>query len=155
MKCFTETIYQRFVDGELNPLLKMRVAGHVGRCGRCRERVDRLKGEDSRIALLLQPGPEAPDLRTSIMERITAAGEEPAHPQRPRLSLTWDWLPAAAVFVLVALFLISLFQNGDSGQHGGEGEVLIQAASVDGRPVQTHVFDSGNSDIRFIWLEKI
>ena len=155
MKCFGETIYQRFVDDELTPLLKMRVARHIRRCGRCREGIERLNRENSRLTLLLQPEQEGPDLSRSIMDRITSSLAGTGLPERSRSRLPWAWIPVAAAFILVAMFLLSPFQGRNSSHFKGEGKVLIQTATVDGRTVQTHVFESGDEDITFIWLEKM
>jgi hypothetical protein len=131
------------------------VARHIRRCGRCRERIERLNGENSRLTLLLQPEQEAPDLSQSIMDQITSAREGTAHPERSRSRMSAAWILVAAAFILVALFLFSPFQSRNPGSFKGEREVLVQTATVDGRTVQTHVFESGDADITFIWLEKI
>ena len=153
MKCHDESIFQRFVDGELGVVARGRVASHVRKCERCRNLVDRLNGENSEISLLLGEEIAVPDLSRPIMERIrTAPGPSPG---KFRYRFLVRGLQFAAAITLVVLFLIFLFQNRNSGPFNGNRDVLIRTAMVDGQAVQTHVFTSVESDIKFIWLEKM
>lgn len=155
MKCAGEMIYQRFVDGEVGLLQKFRIVSHLKKCESCREWVQCLNRENSEIALLFREDLEAPDLTQPIMEKIKSAG----HRTFPGVKLLSPSLKVglriAAAFFLIVLFLVFLFQDRYPGQFNGEGDILIRTARVEGQAVQTHVFVSGDSDTKFIWLEKM
>ena len=154
MKCIDESILQRFVDGELGALPRSRVALHVKKCGRCRNYLDELERENSEISRLFREEIKAPELRQPIMDKIRGFRDESRHPGKARPGLLIRGLQIAAAVLLVALFLVFLFMDRDSGPFNGERDILIRTARVEGRAVQTHVFVSGDPDIKFIWLEK-
>jgi hypothetical protein len=88
------------------------------------------------------------------MDKIRGFRDESRHPGKARPGLLIRGLQIAAAVLLVALFLVFLFMDRDSGPFNGERDILIRTARVEGRAVQTHVFVSGDPDIKFIWLEK-
>ena len=155
MKCHSETVYQRFVDGDLGLLIKLRVVSHLKKCEICRRRVQMLRDENLGISHLFESDHEVPDLTQLIMSRINQSNTHVSRQPGIRFpDLSWG-LRIAAVFLLIAMFLFFLFQSRDSGTFTGKGDVLIRTAKVEGQAVQTHVFESGDSNTTFIWLEKI
>jgi len=155
MKCYDESILQRFVDGELGVLLGGRVASHVKKCSRCRDCVDDLKRENSEISRLFREEIKAPEMRQPIMDKIRVARNESHHPGKARTGLLVWGLRIAAAILMVALLSVFLFYNKKTDVLTAEGDVLIRTAQVEGQTVQTHVFASGDLDTKFIWLEKM
>lgn len=155
MKCYSEKVYQRFLDGELGPLLKRRVILHAKTCGKCRDWIHRLNRENSAISLLFQEAREAPDLSRPIMERIRISLGPSPNPEKSRSRFMVRGLQFAAAICLFVLFLVFLFQDRKPGPFNGNRDILIRTAMVDGHSVRTHLFASGDPDTIFIWLEKM
>jgi anti-sigma factor RsiW len=155
MKCYDESILQRFVDGETGALLLRRVAAHIKKCERCRSLAARLKRENDELAGILEEDVEPPDLSEPIMDKIRSTAPPARSPIKSGIRLPVRALRIAATVALVVLFLVFLLLDRGSSSFIPEKEVLIRTARVEGRAVQTHIFDSGESETKFIWLEKI
>jgi len=155
MECFDEMTAMLFLDGELSKQKEYLVSGHLKKCHKCRELIRRLHEENTDISNLFEIDHRMSDQAQLILNRIRTVRESHSRPGRIH-SLYPGWgLRIAAAVLLIFVLSVFIFINKEPAVSGLDNEVLLRAARVDGHSVQTHVFNSGDKDITFIWLEKI
>ncbi|MCP5105185.1 MAG: hypothetical protein GY950_17480 [bacterium] len=162
MKCFDELAYAMFLDNELEPGERQKVAAHLEQCRKCRELVRQLEEENQRLTTAFETDEKTPDLVPGVMVKLRAP-ESHRDNERKRIPLhtahTARWLMAAAASVVLAGFLfIFLWLDktpADPRLLETETQVLICKAQVEGHDVQSHIVNSDDPDIKFIWFEKL
>ncbi|MCP5053497.1 MAG: hypothetical protein GY940_40400 [bacterium] len=145
-RCFAESHYALYLDKELGREESREIEEHIKECSRCKELVSRMEAENARIRRALETH-TAPDIASQVMARLEA-------PPAPRALPRWRWALTAAATLLVVgfLFFFLLFNSAPTGNV--ETRVILCTAKVEGQPVQSHIYESKEPDIQFIWLEK-
>lgn len=142
-KCLDELLVSMFLDDELVPAERKRVEIHLETCTLCRELVRKREAESIQIKEIFKTTP-SPDLVPAVMKKL----ETPAR-------LNYRWVLATAASILLAGFLfIFLFLITPTTPEASEKQVILCSAQVDGQEVQSHIYESTEPDIQFIWLEK-
>jgi anti-sigma factor RsiW len=144
MKCFEEIVYSMYLDNELEPVEQRNVASHLEQCEKCREQVRLMAAENTRLSQTFEPGDKGPDLVSAVLERLTV-------PQG-RKSRRWIWATAASLFMASFLFYFLWFNKIPTA--AGETQVLICNARIEGRDVQSHIYNAEDPDTKYIWFEK-
>ncbi len=70
MKCFEETIYSMFLDGELDNKKSQRIKEHLKKCQSCCKIVENLRYENNRIKSVFEGESSFPDMSPEIMNKI-------------------------------------------------------------------------------------
>ena len=143
VKCLDELSVSMFLDDELTPGERKRVETHLETCTLCRELLRQREAENTQIKEIFKTTP-APDLLPAVMEKLGTPG---------RLNYRWV-LATAASILLVAFLFIFLFLITPTNPETSEKQVILCSAQVDGQEVQSHIYESTEPDIQFIWLEK-
>ncbi|UCH95853.1 MAG: zf-HC2 domain-containing protein [Candidatus Aminicenantes bacterium] len=163
-ECFDQVRYTMFLDNELPHEERQRIEAHLETCSRCRELVQQMKMENTQIKEIFKTT-HTPDLVPAVMDKLGTPGFSPGYQryqchqrhQRSRLIklLNYRWMLAAAASVLLAGFLfIFLFLMTPTKPETIETRVILCSATVEGQEVQSHIYESTDPDIQFIWLEK-
>lgn len=143
VKCLDELSVSMFLDDELTPGERKRVETHLETCTLCRELVRQQEVENTQIKEIFKSTP-TPDLVPAVMKKLGAPGR-----------LNYRWVLATAASILLAGFLfIFLFLITPTNSRASEKQVILCSAQVDGQEVQSHIYQSKEPDIQFIWLEK-
>ena len=116
---------------------------HLETCTLCRELVREREAENNQIKEIFKTT-FTPDLVPAVMEKLGTPG----------LFNYRRVLAAAASILLVVFLFIFLFLITPTNSGAGEKQVILCSAHVDGQEVQSHIYESTGSNIRFIWLEK-
>jgi predicted anti-sigma-YlaC factor YlaD len=159
MKCFDELVYAMFLDNELAPEKRQNAAAHLEQCPKCREQVKKMEEENRQLTKAFERNEETPDLVPVVMDELMAPGSSRYSGGKPVRLHTARWImAAAAAVVLVGFLFFFLWLNKTPvtpEQTETETRVIICNARVEGQEVQTHIFNSDDPDIKFIWFEKI
>lgn len=155
MQCFDEMTLMFFLDGELSKQKKHRVSGHLMTCQKCRDLIRCLREENKNISRLFTPDHRITDQTRLILDRIKSVDQHDVRKRKILLPARRWKLGVAAAGLFIFILLLFIFTGRDSNLYVSHEQVLVQAASIDGQPVETHVFGSGDEDIVFIWLEKM
>jgi hypothetical protein len=118
MKCAVRTEdLQGFVDGELGPTARERVARHLAGCATCRTAAAELK-ELSRELSALEFGPAPEGIAEAAMGRIAVMGRRSAQPARPGLTWrrVWSYAGAAAAAVAAIMITVDRIEVGETGR---------------------------------------
>jgi anti-sigma factor RsiW len=155
MKCFNEMTYMLFLDDELPGEKAHQISHHLKRCPQCRKLVQRLHEENTGISSLFALDHPVPDQAQLIFNRINTVPKSPSRFDRINFPHLVRGMRIATLLLLIFLLSVFIFLNKKPAVSNLVQEVLLQSARVEGHSVQTHVFNSGDTDITFIWLEKI
>ena len=143
VKCLDELLVSMFLDDELPPGERKRVETHLETCTLCRELVRQREVENTQIKEIFNTT-LTPDLVPAVMEKLGTPG-----------LLNYRWVLATAASILLVVFLfIFLFLMTPTKSQTSEKQVILCSAKVDGQEVQSHIYESTEPDIQFIWLEK-
>ncbi len=148
MTCLNELVCTMFLDNELEPDEQQRAAAHLDQCPKCRELIKNMEEENQALTTAFDKK-DTPDLVSTVMDKLTA-------PTSPRHTFRWA-MAAAASFVVAGLLSFFLWFGNPStgpGETEMETRIIICNARVEGQDVQSHIFDSTDPDIKFIWFEK-
>lgn len=146
MKCLNELVYTMFLDNELEPEERKRAAAHLEQCPKCRERVEKME-EENRALTTVFDETDTPDLVPMVMNKL-------APPASPRHFLRWAMAAAIVLAGFLSFFLWFAGPTTGPGETETETRIIICNARVEGHDVQSHIFDSTDPDITFIWFEK-
>ena len=143
VKCLDELSVSMFLDDELIPAERKRVETHLETCTLCRELVQQGEAENTQIRKIFKT-PPTPDLAPAVMKKLGTPG-----------LLKYRWVLATAASILLVGFLfIFLFLITPITPEASEKHVVLCSAQVEGQEVQSHIYESTEPDIQFIWLEK-
>ncbi len=143
VNCLDELSVSMFLDDELTPGERKRIETHLETCTLCRELARQQEVENTQIKEIFKSTP-TPDLVPAVMKKLGTPG-----------LLYNRWVLATAASILLAGFLfIFLFLVTPTNSRTNEKQVILCSAQVDGQEVQSHIYESKEPDIQFIWLEK-
>jgi len=143
-RCFEEIIYYGYVDKELAAGEMESIGKHLSQCNHCRDFVEQIREENLALGHALTMQEPAWN-----MEAIMDSLETQKHRDRPH----WR-LAAAAVILLGFLVFLFLFIDRKNMVPGPQDRVVVRSAQVQGQEVQTHIFNSKESNATYIWLAK-
>lgn len=146
MNCLNELVCTMFLDNELEPEERQRAAAHLERCPTCRERIKNME-EENRALEAAFGEEDTPDLVPVVMDKLTA-------PESPRHFFRWAMAAAIVLAGFLSFFLWFAGPTTGPGEIETETRVIVCNARVEGQDVQSHIFDSTDPDIKFIWFEK-
>jgi predicted anti-sigma-YlaC factor YlaD len=160
-KCLDELVVSMFLDDELAPGERKKAEIHLETCTLCRELVRQREAENTQIKEIFKTT-HTPDLVPTVMEKLKTPGLSSSYQrdqrhQRSRLInlLNYRWVLATAASILLVGFLfIFLFLMTPTKSGTSEKQVILCSAQVEGQEVQSHIYESTEPDIQFIWLEK-
>jgi anti-sigma factor RsiW len=161
VKCLDELLVSMFLDDELAPGERKRVETHLETCTFCRELVRQREAENTQIKEIFKTT-LTPDLVPAVMKKLGTPGLSPGYQrdqrhQWSRLINQLNYrrvLATAASILLVGFLFIFLFLMTPTKSQTSEKQVILCSAQVDGQEVQSHIYESTEPDIQFIWLEK-
>jgi anti-sigma factor RsiW len=117
MRCETNyEVLMAYLDGELDPLERGRLAEHIVACESCRRTVNDLRSVSGALAKWVAPEPAALPTAGDLLER--AGIQRPAPASAPPAPSLWRRWGAAAALVAIAttIGLVGINQLGDSSQ---------------------------------------
>src|SRR5688572_10778823 len=103
MRCDTNyEVLMAYLDGELEPLERGRIAEHIVGCEACRRTVGDLRAVSGALAKWVAPEPTSLPSAGELLERAGIARPAPATASAPARSSARPWAAAAALVAVAA-----------------------------------------------------
>lgn len=141
MNCDTNPeLLMAYLDGELDPIERGRVAEHIVGCAECRATVNDLRAVSG--ALAKWPAPEPVSL-PSAQELLATAGFEPAKKPSSWLAITSRWGQVAALILVAGVTAVIVVPRLMSEK--AQSPAPVTAAREDGKIAQPGAATATNS----------